>query len=454
MRFLHVVTEGYPTGGHSLFVARWITNTFETSVHSLIATAQNGAIPALLRDAVDASGGWVMSLSELSPDLVEQALLLRLLAQDWADVIVLSIHPFDPLPTVAFGVSSGPPVVYCNHADHAFWLGASVADIVFDYHDAGCEICRKHRGTGASKILPIPLEKSRSEQTKDDARAELGFKDEVVLLTVGREEKYYPYNGFDFVEVMGSFLKNRPNVKLVAAGPQSVGRWRVASEASGGKIEALGQIERNELEKYYVAADVYVPSFPCGSGTALLEAALHNLPIVGLHIDQLPNFSLEDDVGFSKLKVHQPTLDGFMSALEAAVGNSKLRLEKALLVKENVEREHCPPGWNRYLNDALQALPSQHKVHTPKAVDTAPDNVDVYWENISAQMMGNELAEHTYSRLLRVYGKYLSKAEVLGGQAMSLLSASLQVDSFKRTRQFFSSVKESVDSVFAGNVNA
>jgi hypothetical protein len=454
MRFLHVITEGYAAGGHSLFVARWINNTLENSVHSLIATAQKGEIPAMLRGAVDASGGWVVSLTELSPDLVEQALLLRLLAQDWADVIVLFIHPFDPLPLVAFGVSGGPPVVYCNHADHAFWLGASIADAVFDYHWAGSEICQKHRGTGASKILPIPLEKNSVQQPKEDARAELGFKGEAVLLTVGRDEKYYPYDGFDFLAAMTGFLNEHINVKLVAAGPQNTGKWRMASDASGGKIEVLGQIDRSELEKYYLAADVYVPSFPCGSGTALLEAALHNLPIVGLHIDQLPNFSLEDDVGFIKLKVHQPNLDGFVGALEAAISNSHSRLEKALLVKENVEREHCPPGWNSYLNDALQALPSQHRVRTTKAADQALNHIDMYWENISAQMMGNELAEHSYSRLIRVYGKYLSKTDMLGGQAMSLLSASLQVDSFKRSRQFFSSLKESVNSAFVSRVSA
>ncbi len=455
MRFLHVVTEGYSTGGHSLFVARWIRNTLENSVHSLIATAQNGEIPSLLRDAVDASGGWVTSLTELSPDLAEQALLLRLLAQDWADVIVLFIHPFDPLPLVAFGVSGGPPVIYCNHADHAFWLGVSVADVVLDYHLAGSDICRKRRGTANSKILPIPLTNSNPLQTKEDARGELGLsKSEFILLTVGREEKYFPYDGIDFINVMAGFLKNQQGVKLVVAGPQNIGRWRLASEESEGKIEVLGQLDHDRLEKYYVASDVYVPSFPCGSGTALLEAAMHNLPIVGLRFKELPNFNLADDVGLSKVKGYHSTIDSFAEALKSALKNQQIHHKKALLLKENVEREHCSPGWNSYLNNVLQSLPFQHKVHMPQVVSETPTYADAYWESISAQMLGNELPEHSYSRLIRVYSQYLPKTDVLRAQAESFLVAFFQVDSFKRSRQYFSSLKESAASVFSGAFSA
>jgi glycosyltransferase involved in cell wall biosynthesis len=454
MRCLHVITESYATGGHSPFVARWIQNTVDTSVHSIIATAQNGKISSILKGAVDSSGGWHISLPELSTDLVEQALLLRFLAQDWADLVVLLVHPFDPIPTVAFGVPGGPPVVYCNHADQAFWLGTSIADVVVDYHSAASEICQKRRGTLPSKILPIPLTKNELQHQRDKIRADLGFNQkDSIMLTVGREEKYYPYENYDYLATMAGFLKNRSNVRLVAAGPQNSGRWRHASDALGGKIQALGTVDRDQLEKLYTAADMYVPSFPCGSGTALLEAAMHKLPIVGLHLDQLPHLSIKDDVGFDKQKVHQSTLGGFTRALEDTIDNSQLTQKKARLVKENVENEHCSPGWNNYLNGVLQSLPSQHKIHIPKAVDETADYVDAYWEFMTAQMMGDELPEHSYSRLINVYSRYLSKADMLNGQAESLMSALRRIDSFKRTRQFLGSFKATFDSAFASPVS-
>lgn len=452
MRFLHVITESYSTGGHSPFVARWIHNTLDSSVHSVITTAQNSELPAILRDAVSESGGWYCSLTELSPNLVEQALLLRLLAQNWADTIVLLIHPFDPLPSVAFGVEGGPPVIFCNHADHTFWLGSGIADVTVNYHVAAGKLDAERRGISNSKLLPIPLSKNKPVSQNSEVRRQLGFgEQDVVLLTVGRAEKFYPFGNYDFLDVMVAFLRGHPNVRLVAAGPASEGRWQEASAQVEGRIQALGTVGREELEKFYAAADVYVASFPCGSGTSLLEAAMHNLPIVGLHLSELPHLSLEDDVGFAKLKVHKASLEGFSESLDFAAGNcrSNHQRARARLVKENVEHEHCAPGWNSYLDNVLQSLPSQHAVHVPKAFGNEIDFTDVYWEALSAQMMANELPQHSFSRLVRVYGGCLSKGDLLGAQAESLMSAFLKIDNFKRTKQFFLDFKEFVSSVFA-----
>jgi glycosyltransferase involved in cell wall biosynthesis len=454
MRFLHVLTESYDTGGHSSFVARWIENTVESSVHSVIATAQHSELPAILRDAVAKSGGWYCSLAELSSDLTEQALLLRLLARNWADAIVLLIHPFDPIPIVAFGIEGGPPVILCNHADHAFWLGNTIADITVDYHSSATKLGQKRRGIKNAKLLPIPLTKKSPIAHSIGMREHLGFSEQdVILLTVGRQEKFYPFGGYDFLEVMVRFLENHPNVKLVAAGPKSMDRWEKASALVEGRIQALGTVERSELEKYYALSDVYVTSFPCGSGTALLEVAMHSLPIVGLHIGELAHLSLEDDVGFKKLKVHQPSLGDFLQALDFATLNchSKQQKDKAEVVKKNVEREHCAPGWNNYLDRVLQSLPSQHSIYAPQVVEEKTDYSDVYWETLSAQMMANEQPQHSLSRLVRVYGNNLPKSELIGAQASSLYVAFLRVNNFQKSKQFLLEFKEFISCIFRYN---
>jgi hypothetical protein len=452
MRLLHVLTESYGSGGHTPFVARWISNTLENSVHSIITTAQNGELPPLLWDAVGSCGGWTCSLSELSDSLVEQSLLLRLLAQNWADIIVLLVHPFDPVPSVAFGVDGGPPVIFCNHADHAFWLGSSVADITVDYHSSAGLLNAKRRGIIDSRLLPIPLTRNDSAPIRSSVRQQLGFGDkDVIMLTVGRAEKFYPFGNYDFLNVMVDFLKSHSNVRLVAAGPSSEGRWQEASQQVEGRIQALGVVDRDMLENFYAAADVYVVSFPCGSGTSMLEAAMHNLPIVGLHLKELPHLSLEDDVGFANFKVHKSSLEGFTETLEWAADYSHLERERAIagLVRENIEHEHCPPGWNTYLNAVLQSLPSQHALHSPMVPLEQTDYTDVYWEYLSSQMLSNELPEYTLARLIRVYGKYLPRTEAIGAQAKNLMSAFTKIDSLRRGRQFIGNFKESVASAFS-----
>ena len=290
MRFLHVITESYSSGGHSPFIARWIENTYANSVHNLIITSSNNrSLPKILSSAVKKSGGWHFSLPALTTNLYNQALFLRQFARDWADIVVLFVHPFDPVPIVAFGVGGGPPIVFCNHADHAFWLGSSVADVIADYHSSGGILSAKRRGTQSSTILPIPLPKNNVGLRDITARNRLGVRDEeVMLLTVGREEKFLPFGNYDFLNVLVKVLKQHPNAKLFAAGPAHQGRWKTASDLVDGRIMALGEVDRAFLDSLYQAADLYVSSFPCGSETAMLEAGIHNLPILGLHVKELP----------------------------------------------------------------------------------------------------------------------------------------------------------------------
>ncbi|MDR1992026.1 MAG: glycosyltransferase [Nitrososphaerota archaeon] len=456
MRFLHVITESYDTGGHSPFVSRWIENTLENSVHSIITTAQNSTLPLILQNAVDKSGGWYCSLIELSPNLMEQALLLRLLSRNWADAIVLFVHPFDPLPLVAFGIQGGPPIILCNHADHVFWLGSAIADVTVDYHCSATKIAINRRGIRAAKLLPIPLPKPCSVSYSLELRAQLGFDaKDVVLLTVGRAEKFYPFGGYDFLNVMVGFLKEHPAVKLIATGPRCEGRWAKASVMVEGRVQALGPVERQVLENYYRVADVYVAGFPCGSGTALLEAVMHNLPIVGLHLGELPHLSLEDDVGFNELRVHQASLADFLQSLEFAVLNCRSSQQRAQVeaIRRNVEREHCAPGWNGYLDAVLQALPSQHSVYAPQILNHETDYTDVYWEAQSAQMLSNELPQHSLNRLVRTYGRYLSKPEILGAQAENLRLAFLNMNNFQKTKQFILDLKAFACCIFSNQNN-
>ncbi len=443
IRFLHIITETYASGGHSPFIARWINNTNRESIHSLVATSYKGQLPEILDSRIRESGGWYISLPSLSRNLLERALILRQLTQNWADIVVLFIHPFDPLPIVSFGVKGGPPIIFSNHADHVFWLGVSIADVVADYHSSGSMLCAKRRGIKGSKILPIPLLKNGCSYTDSLSRDKLGLKkDEVILVTVGRDEKFFPFRGYDFLETMIKILKKHPKAKLFAVGPSQQGRWEKASEAVNGRISALGTIDRPLLRTYYEAADLYVTSFPCGSGTAMLEAGMYGIPIVGLHVKELPHVSEGDDVAFKKASVHFSSVPEFIQALESRIRDCYAYRQKAFPIKENIEREHCSPGWNTYLNELLQSLPSQHNVRKPRAVNSPTDYSDIYLAYLGSQMLCNELIEHTFCRLIRVYSKYLHKGEILKEQTTSLLYALPKVNSLFKGKEYLYNFRE------------
>jgi hypothetical protein len=447
MHFFHVLTDS-ASEKESQFVAGWIRNTCDSAVHS-IATTQNTPLAADMRDALCGSSGFYCVLADLSPRLTEQALLLKLLAQSWADVIVLSTLPYDPVPVVAFAVDGGPPIMAVNHGDSGFTLGSCVADMALDYcHGSGMEVSAKRRGTQLTKLLPIPLTETHPAEVADRASLKLSPQAEVIL-TVGCKEQYCPFGGYDFLSVMVGFLKKHPYAKLVAAGPELRGEWRVAAAAVEGRIEALGTVNSEMLESYFAAADVYVPSFPNGNGVEVLKAVLHDLPIVGLCPSELPCLSLRDDVALRSFSVYATSIADFEAALDFTLKNAALGSKNVLRLKRCVKAEHCPPGWSRHLDNVLQALPSQHTTKPPALPQSGGVLADFYWASVGAQLVNNEAPEYTLRRLIRAYGSHLSTVSVLGAQAETFMSAFAEIDRFKRAKQFLMDSKDFVLSAFS-----
>ncbi|MCW4024089.1 MAG: hypothetical protein NWF01_03525 [Candidatus Bathyarchaeota archaeon] len=444
-RFLHVITESYSTGGHTAFVSRWIENTRQSSVHSLVVTSNDKESHSPLHTVIKKSQGQYVSLPEISSNIFKQALFLRKFAHENADIVVLVVHPFDPLPTLAFGVEGGPPVILINHADHTFWINASIVDLAVDYHFSGADLCVKRRGLSRSKILPIPLTKNDVKPFKDAARAQLGLSSkDVMLLAVGRPEKFLPYGKYDFLNVMVDVLKSHPNAKLFAVGPANQGLWAKSALQVDGRIKALGLLDRASLETLYQAADLYVGSFPCASGTAFLEAGAHSIPAVCLEIKELPHISGCDDVSFLKQFTAAKSTGEFADLLDLMINDSGAYFGKAHDLKESIEHEHCAPGWNRYLDDILHSLPSEHQIRVPRKVASGLEYYDVYVAYLDSKILLDELPYYSFNRLIYSNRENLSKQQSLWVQANVLMNALIKVNSLRSARECINNIKKFV----------
>ena len=80
----------------------------------------------------------------------------------------------------------------------------------------------------------------------------------------------------------------------------------------------------------------------------------NNLPVIGFHLNEIPHISGWDDVAFEKLGISVSSIDEFTKNLDAMIMDSPSYRHNAILVRESIEREHCSPGWNVYLNNILQ----------------------------------------------------------------------------------------------------
>jgi hypothetical protein len=125
---LHVLTEAYELGGHTRLASRWIQRDSQHS-HSVILTRHNSpSIPKHLEDSLMKTGGKLWNLFRFSSGFFERAKWLGEIAKT-CDLVVLHIHPGDIVPVLAFADRNDiPPTVFLNHADHVFWIGASVCN--------------------------------------------------------------------------------------------------------------------------------------------------------------------------------------------------------------------------------------------------------------------------------------------------------------------------------------
>jgi|Deesub1362A_J573_1020465.scaffolds.fasta_scaffold00355_18 hypothetical protein len=402
---LHVMTKAYKIGGHTRVVEGWIKNTADTAIHSLLTTTQLDPLPERLTSSIVATGGWYLALAELSSNILYRSALLRQISRNWADIVVLHVHPFDALPVVAFGIEGGPPVILFNHADHVFWLGVSIVDVVADYRLLGQRLTLTRRGIRNSRILPIPLLKANSRPSYEAARKQLGIEsDTTMLLTIGTDYKYTPFAMYNFVDTVAKILHQNPKATLYAIGPRHLGQWAEASALVDGRIRAVG-VQTN-LELFYAAADIYLAGFPLAGLTALLDAGARGIPVIGLYIQEA-GWGGADDISLDKLDTHTSSLKEYTALVERMISEPALRHEKGAQIKKHIKSTHFPPGWNSFLEKVLKSLPAKHAVRVPSALNTHMDSYDIFLAGFQATLSLRRTAPHSFSKSVRTHARYL-----------------------------------------------
>ena len=99
--FLHVLTKGYNTGGHTRVVERWISQAPNNQVHSVIILNPNSQKLSNLKKVINAQKGTFIALDNKS-SIKEKALKLREIGLNY-QYIILHTHMDDPTATIAFG---------------------------------------------------------------------------------------------------------------------------------------------------------------------------------------------------------------------------------------------------------------------------------------------------------------------------------------------------------------
>jgi hypothetical protein len=374
-RVLHVFTRTLTVGGHTRMVWRWMGLDGERR-HSVAVTRQGGrTVPTELVEAAAATGGEVTVLSDKPGTVLTWARDLHALATH-NDIVVLHVDPEDIIPVVAFGDRSDlPPILYLNHADHLFWLGVGIADLVVNLRWSGHTLSPERRGVPEERnaFVPIALGERKRAMSRVDAKQRLGVPPDTVLLsTIARAVKfeYRSDTGESYVDAVLPVVNEFDNVRLVLVGPTQQGQFQRAHDASGGRITALG--ERTDNEVLLQGLDVFIDSYPQMSPTSLLEAGSYGSPLIAL----CPNIDVAailsgDAPGIDDGLVRARSVDEFRQRLKELIVDEDLRQRLGDRTRADIERLHMGAGWKQQLESLYQrALATPPLLEVPGVGDT------------------------------------------------------------------------------------
>jgi hypothetical protein len=371
-RVLHVASKVSAVGGHTRMIFHWIGHDPD-SMHSVALTQGSLDIPNWLSSAIAASGGQLF-IAPNECSLYNKAKWLRSVAQRHADLVILHHFGSDVVPTVAFAVADGPPVAVLNQADHAFWLGSSVADVVINLRSPGAEHSFARRYARHNLVLPIPLVDPAEKVSRVAAREQLGIPhDQVVLLTVGRPEKYRPCGNYDFVSTAQKILANHASAHLYVVGESLDGIRRHLRQPLSDRLHFVGPIEDPSV--FRAAADIYLESFPFGSNTALLEAALAELPVVPAYAPLFELLVANNDSMKGCLSTPRHEAD-YIEHAQRLIRDPVARRQEGRTVRQCLLDAHVGEGWRERLSsiyrytDVLRHSPKRMPVSVAQFADS------------------------------------------------------------------------------------
>ena len=354
--FLHVFTECYVTGGHTRVCERWIEFSPSNEIHSVILLKQSSDIPNRLREVVKDKGGKFL-VQNNSHNSIEKALELRKIASEY-DVIILHVHMDDVVPIIAFGTEEFKrPVIFFNHADHLFWLGVSISDQVVNLRTFAKKLDIKYRGTSKNFVLPLPIHEVSVPKNLDQiAKIKLGLgfaASAKIILTIAASWKFKPFGKYNFVEMAFELVSKNKDIVVLAIGPsRNEELWDLAFKKSGGRINAIGCVDNDEVEKYLSIADIAIDSFPISSFTSMLDVAKYGIPCLSIKtpLNEIDTF-VEANIYCAD---QEDLVKKILHILKTKSRNNLLEI---------LTKNHFKDSFKENLKNLYKETPRKHRVH-------------------------------------------------------------------------------------------
>ena len=412
--FLHVLTEGHNTGGHTRVVERWIDHAPSDQTHSVAVIQPVEEKLTLLEKAVASKHGeYVCFDNNLS--IQEKVIKLRLLAMT-CEYIVLHTHMEDPTPLIAFGCEDFTrPVLLYNHASHMPWLGLAVSDLILDLNEYD-EITSKMRNVSKTFHLGVPCSQIVfSDVDKTVARQHLKLPiDKKIIVTSGSGFKYRTICGYSFAEYIKQIIDDDVICYAIGIEPDNP-EWKRAEVESDGRIVPLGYIGfNNGYMDYLAAADLYLDSYPIGGYAATIDAISVGVPVVSLK-STFPQMNY-----LMKTSAYCQSVEEFICKAKKVLSDRTYANELYEELKISLLKHQSKEAWNERIETLLRIAPENHKV---RDMSNCSDHVEINDYSVANNVMYNSkfleknsvklLSDNELDHLIE-YGALYKRKKLLG----------------------------------------
>jgi glycosyltransferase involved in cell wall biosynthesis len=422
-RILHVASELYELGGHTPLLLKWMQRD-KTSDHSLFLTRQSVVnIPVKIFAQHGIEKQAIVWSNTTDVPHIEVAQQLLDLSRDY-DLLIFHIHPDDIVPLLAFSTEKPRPIYFLNHADHCFWLGASIIDGVIQLRNNTIALDQKRRSLDELKqfLLPIPIDKHiGTEYSKTETLKNYGIKPKFskFLLTTSTINKFEPFLSYNYFDSVIPVLDKNPDTLLLIVGVAEDSN--LALRYSHPQIKYLGYLYPDKLKEIEYLADIYLETFPYSSFTALLQVLMSKKPVHFMYAppDVFRLFDMND--------LYPQNQEAWQQAL-----NKLLKDEKAL---EEYKEKLLKPVLEMYSEETWSKLLNSFYGYTDKTERALP----VYKEDRSYNESINEL--FLYGTSQKIQYQYLffenDKGSIRFNRAMNYLKLYLKLGETRSTLMSF-----------------
>lgn len=395
-KVLHILNQVYPIGGHTRVVWNWISRD-KNHQHSVLLLDQDCLpIPDTLIKAVFNSGGEIIKLNTI--ELVEKSREILNISINYSKII-LHIHPYDVSVITALASNNYSSVVFFNHADHVFWMGSSISNLIACIRAGAISFCSNLRGIPkkSCSILPIPLDKVDVKESENDLS--LIKNDRVVLLSIASSYKFTPYKSIDFCKILLPVLQNNNIVLIVVGAKLSDEYWKHYSMILKDKLVLVPPTP--DIDQYYTIADIYIDSLPFGSLTSLLGAAQRGIPCLSWE----ESIFTCGEVVSSVEGLSAKCVDEFQRNLHCLIYQKEERILKGKKLQVEVSCYNLMPNWTYFLEKIYHLSEHNSKI-TPNYINK--NNIceeDVFLMHFHSSTISSVLFEWMHVKNLSIEAK-------------------------------------------------